>query len=201
MNRNTLFVFAKPNRMGVSKTRLARDIGPSEAHRLNAMTTARVLRAVSDPRWHTILCVSPDRLSEKGAPNWPRHLDRQPQGSGTLGDRMRRAFHSAPHGKLAFVGTDMPDLTPHLIWRAFQLLNSNDAVFGPANDGGFWLFAQNKLTASRPPFHPVRWSTSFALDDVRRNLSPARIAYLTEMVDLDELSSLRLWKQRHQHSS
>ncbi len=193
---NSLFVFTKPNRMGMSKTRLARETGVSEARRINAMSTAKVMRQIGDPRWQTALMIAPDRAVTELTPQWPIHFARFPQGGGNLGDRMRAAFDLAPLGKVAFIGTDMPDLKRGHIASAFRLLNQNDVVFGPADDGGFWLYSQTKHSASRAPFDDVRWSSEYALADVRQNLGNARIAYLQEMVDLDDLNALKKWRAK-----
>ena len=51
---------------------------------------------------------------------------------------------------------------------AFRSLGRFDAVFGPAEDGGYWLVA---LGPRRPaqPFVNARWSTQHALADTLRN--------------------------------
>lgn len=193
---NSLFIFTKPNRMGVSKTRLAREIGFAEAQRINAMSTARVMRNAADPRWQTALMVAPDSALETRQPLWPNTLARISQGEGDLGARMSRAFDLAPLGNVLMIGTDMPDLSRALIGQAIRLLRSRDAVFGPADDGGFWLFGQKKRSRSKPPFQNVRWSSPHALADVVRNLGPARIGYLPEMIDFDDADALRTWRRR-----
>lgn len=190
---NSVFIFAKPNRMGVSKTRLAREIGVSEARRVNAMMTSRVMRASIDPRWQTAIMAAPDDALYTRQPLWSATLPRLSQGDGDLGDRMRRAFDLAPLGNVIMVGTDMPDLSPGLIWKAIRLLQRHDAVLGPADDGGFWLFGQTKRVNTTPPFTGVRWSTEHAMSDVVSNLGQARIGYLPVLTDIDDASALKAW--------
>lgn len=192
---NSLFVFAKPNRFGVSKTRLARDIGPVEAARVNSMSTSRVLKAVIDPRWQTALSVAPDLATESRQPLWPGSLPRIPQGGGDLGDRLTRAYNLAPTGNVIFIGTDMPDLNRHDIWAACKALRRTECVIGPAEDGGFWLIGLNKRTGSHPPFDNVRWSSADTLKDVERNLGPARPVYLETRRDIDDGEDWLAWKQ------
>ncbi len=192
----TVFAFVKPNRMGIAKTRLARDIGKSEARRVNAMTTSRALRALDDQRWTGVLSVAPDTAVKSRQPLWPKELIRVPQGDGDLGDRLTRAFYLAPLGRVIFVGSDMPELCPADIYAASRQLLRHDAVFGPADDGGFWLFGLNKRCGTEPPFYDVRWSTEWALEDVRSNLKNSRIAYLEERVDLDDMEALTKWRRQ-----
>lgn len=196
MTLNTLFIFTKPNRMGMSKTRLAREIGRAEAQRLNAMMTARVMKVADDPRWQAGLMVTPDSALVSREPLWPDALPRISQGNGDLGARMTRAFDLAPPGNVLLIGTDMPELSKALIWQAIRLLRRHDAVFGPADDGGFWLFGAKKRTGSKAPFDNCRWSTEHALADVKRNLGAAHIGYLPSMIDLDDAAALKAWRAK-----
>lgn len=192
--RATVCIFAKPNRMGLAKTRLARDVGWSEAQRINAFATARVMRQVVDLRWRTLLYVAPDAYVNRRHPAWPSHIERHSQGTGDLGQRLTKGFDEAPLGPVLFIGSDAPDLTRQHIWAAVKALRDHDGVFGPADDGGFWLFGLRKRVGSRAPFEDVRWSSEHALSDVRRNLEDARITYLETLIDLDDGDALRAWR-------
>lgn len=193
----TVFIFTKPNRMGLSKTRLARDISFSEARRVNAMATARVLRNLHDPRWMSVLMVAPDLSCWSVNPDWPAHYLRLPQGDGNLGDRLAHAFDLAPHGKVIFTGTDQPDVSAKDIWRACLALQNHDAVFGPADDGGFWLMGMNKRIGTRTPFANVRWSSEHTLSDVCTNLRDQKIAMLERRIDLDDGEAMRQWRAQN----
>lgn len=197
---NTLFIFTKPNRIGLSKTRLARDIGPTEAARVNAMSMTRVFKSVEDRRWQTALCVAPDIAAHTRQALWPENLHRLPQGGGDLGDRLIRAYASAPPGNVIFVGTDMPDLSKQDIWQTIKSLRVHDVVVGPANDGGFWLIGLKKRGRKHAPFDNVRWSTEHTLSDVLRNCANHSMARLDERIDLDERSDLTAWRAQHSSS-
>lgn len=193
----TVFIFTKPNRIGLSKTRLAKDVGGPEARRLNAMMTAKVLKAADDPRWTTLLSIAPDTAISDPQPLWPAHFIRTPQGGGDLGDRLNRAYLMAPHGKIIFLGTDMPDLTRQHIWCAIKLLNLHNAVFGPADDGGFWLAGFRKRSGSRIPFHNVRWSSKHTLADVITGLADRPVGFLETFIDVDDGNALKAWLARN----
>ena len=67
-----LVVFAKAPVIGGTKTRLAADIGQVQAWRIYRAMTARILRQVVDPRWDTLLAVSPDEALSRAFPGvWP----------------------------------------------------------------------------------------------------------------------------------
>ena len=190
----TVFIFCKPNRIGLSKTRLARDIGPVEAQRVNRFMTTRVMRVMDDIRWQTALCVAPDDAAEMPDAGWPMNAVCFPQGPGDLGDRLTRAFELAPLGNVIFIGTDQPDLSRLDISDAVSSLRHNEAVVGPASDGGFWLLGLRKRVGSKAPFGNIRWSSSETLNDLRKNLSERSVLYLEQRTDVDDGASLAAWK-------
>ena len=129
---------------------------------------------------------------------WPADFQRQPQGLGDLGERLARAFKRAPPGPVAVIGTDIPDLSGKLIRTAFNALRRRDVVFGPADDGGFWLFAASHAMRRQPiAFAPVRWSTPHAMSDLIASLpASTRITRLRTLADLDDAASLKEWSCR-----
>lgn len=198
MRRAQLLIYAKPPRIGLAKTRLARSLGsPVRARRIAMMTLARTMRAALHGGWTPILYTAPDRaLHDSLGGVWPATLERRSQGDGDLTQRLNKGLAEAAPGPVLFIGADAPDLSPALIRRAIVALRSHDAVFGPASDGGFWLFGLNKTVRTHSPFDPVRWSGPHAMADVRANLRPrARVAHLPTLIDLDEADDWRAWRQ------
>lgn len=199
MVSRTLLIFAKPPRMGLSKTRLVRGLGAAEAMRIARWTTRQSIRAADDPRWQTILYAAPDKyLADTLGGLWPTSLPRASQGFGGLTERMNKGLGDAPTGAVLMVGTDIPDISSALIWRGFKALQAHDAVFGPAADGGFWLFGINKRTGTGSPFGNVRWSGPHAMADVRDNLPKhAAVALLPMLIDIDEAEDWATWRAAH----
>jgi len=192
-----LVVFAKAPRMGRVKTRLARDIGGVRAWGFYRHALSRlVLRLASDTRWQTYLAVAPDTSCEDTG-IWPEGVSRFRQGRGDLGDRMHRAFVRMPPGPVVIIGADIPDIQPRHIQNAFRTLGDHDAVFGPADDGGYWLVGQKRLPKTRAIFSDVRWSGPHALEDTCANLSNARIGYLETLIDVDDGDDFRRWAGKY----
>ncbi len=192
-----LIVMAKAPQMGRVKTRLAKDIGTVAAWSFYRQTLRRVIRRVArDQRWQTWLCVSPDR-SVGGDRIWPVPLARMAQGSGDLGDRMGRAMAAVPPGPVVLIGADIPEINGAHIAAAFAALGTNQTVFGPARDGGYWLVGQQRRPRFINLFAGVRWSTGHALADTLNNLPPAsRTALLNELSDVDDGPTYRDYKTR-----
>lgn len=175
---------------GRVKTRLGRDIGMVQAAWWFRRQSRSLIRRLTDARWQMVLAVSPDRVGMMSRV-WPVHVPRVPQGPGTLGDRMGRILRSMPAGPVCMIGADIPSVTRTHVAQAFGALGSADAVFGPAEDGGYWLIGACRRRALPPTlFRDVRWSTEFALADTVATLGDARIAHVATLGDVDTQADL-----------
>jgi hypothetical protein len=184
MKGDTLIVFARAPRLGTVKRRLARGIGALAALRFHRAQLAALCRRVgNDRRWRTVLAVTPDR----GRARWPARLPCWPQGRGDLGQRMARVL--SRHRRAVLIGCDIPGIAPGDIAAAFRALGRADAVFGPAEDGGYWLVGFGPRRPARP-FAGVRWSTSHALADTLANCRARRVAMLRRLRDVDTAADL-----------
>lgn len=180
----------KEPRPGRVKTRLGRDIGMVGAAWWFRHQVTRLLRGVDDPRWQTILAVTPDHQGLRSR-IWPAHLPRVPQGSGDLGARMGRLLRGLPPGPVCIVGADVPGITRAHIARAFAALGHHQAVLGPAEDGGYWLVGLKRIAP--PPatlFKDVRWSTPHALADTLAGLRGLNVALIDQLRDVDTVADL-----------
>ena len=183
----TLILFVRIPRLGVGKRRLAREIGDVAAVRFERLMLGRSLRRLGrDPRWRLQLAVTPDRAVW----GW---LGAVPQGSGELGERMRRALAAAGPGPRLLVGSDIPGMTAAHITAAFHLLGRHDLVFGPARDGGFWLVGCRHRA---PNFGQVRWSSAYALADTLANLPrTVSVGFAATLDDVDNEAAYQRWRQ------
>lgn len=201
MNRPQIYIFAKPPRIGLAKTRLAEGLNSSvTARRIATALQAKTVRAALRGPWETVLYTAPDReLANSLGGIWPVHLERRSQGPGSLGDRLAKGLREARPGPVLFIGSDAPDISTALLREAVRTLSRNDAVFGPTPDGGFWLFGINKSARTPDPFRKVRWSSPHAMEDVWANLpEAARIGVLPQLIDIDSAEDWDLWQGRHQ---
>jgi rSAM/selenodomain-associated transferase 1 len=189
--RPLLIIMLKQPVMGRVKTRLAREIGASAATAF-ARAAARtvIARLARDGRWRTVLAVAPDM--EAASRIWPASVPRKGQGRGDLGARMRRLL-AMPFRPAILIGADIPAVSAPVIAAAFKSLRRNDAVFGPAEDGGYWLVGLNRSAQQTDIFRNVRWSSPHALADTLANLANARIGFVARLGDVDNAASHRRW--------
>jgi hypothetical protein len=185
--RRTLVLFVRAPRLGSGKRRLAREIGDIAALRFEQAMIALLLRRLApDRRWRLRIAVTPDKACRR-ARHWCRAVEAVGQGAGDLGIKMRRALETCPPGPVVLVGADIPALDARHVAAAFHLLGRYDLVFGPAEDGGFWLVGARHPRSLPPLFERVRWSGPDALADTLAGL-PRRIkvGYAEQLEDVDD---------------
>jgi uncharacterized protein len=190
--RRTLVLFVRVPMFGAGKRRLARAIGDVAALRFERRMLGLLVRRLGrDRRWQLRIAATPDH-TRLYLPGRPRPGCIVGQGKGDLGVRMRRAIIACPPGPVVLVGADIPLLAASHIAAAFRLLDACDLVFGPAEDGGFWLVGARRRLRPPPPFGRVRWSTRHALADTLANL-PRRIAigWVERLADVDDADAYR----------
>jgi rSAM/selenodomain-associated transferase 1 len=175
---------------GRVKTRLAREIGVVRATMFYRTAMRGVIaRLAHQPFWRTVLIVDPD--SGVASRMLPTGTTRAGQGSGNLGARMQRPMRVLPRGPVCVIGTDVPDISVADVRRAFRQLGGHDAVFGPAEDGGFWLVGFRRVPRVIDPYRArVPWSRADTLERTLANLSDARVAFTTRHHDIDSAADL-----------
>lgn len=186
--KDTVIVFARAPRLGTVKRRLARDVGDRAALRFHSATLVRLLRGLrACGRFDVVLAATPDRARFR----LPLRVRRIDQGPGDLGRRMSRVL--GYYRRVALVGCDIPEASAADALAAFRALGTADAVFGPAEDGGYWLIA---LGPRRPGdlFGHSRWSTRHALTDTLQQFRQHRVAFIRRLADVDTFEDYRQWQ-------
>ena len=108
---------------------------------------------------------------------------------------MARCFSGFGHDPVLIIGSDIPDVGQAHIAAAFSALRRSNVVFGPSNDGGYWLVGLRQGIKVGALFDNVRWSTKYALSDTQKNLSlNFRFAMLGMLTDIDNGSDYAAWR-------
>jgi rSAM/selenodomain-associated transferase 1 len=192
MMRGTLIVFLKSPRAGRVKTRLGREVGMGRAAMLFRRMTEITLRETRNGSWRTVLAIEPPAELHANASLWGYNCPRVAQAPGDLGARMAAAMRAVAAGPVVIIGADAPGLRARRIADAFAALGSADAVFGPAEDGGYWLIGLARRRPAPRLFDGVRWSSSHALADSIASLPPSfATAFLPVLRDIDDAKDLR----------
>lgn len=189
--KNLVIVFAKNPVLGEVKTRLAKSVGDE-----NALTVyKRLLEITEKATLHSPLFETHVYFSnEIDFDRWGSVVKKVQVGN-QLGERMKNAFDTAfeiGFDKVIGVGADLPNLDTSDILSAIDKLNNADFVFGPAEDGGYYLVAY-KNKASNFIFENKAWSTASLLKDTldELKLQNRKVALLELKNDIDTLEDLK----------
>ncbi|MEZ5941446.1 MAG: TIGR04282 family arsenosugar biosynthesis glycosyltransferase [Planctomycetaceae bacterium] len=162
----TLLIFAKCPDAGRCKTRLIHGFGEEgavEVHRRLTVKTFRESHALAKLRPVDVqIHYTGDAIKELRSfakAHCPAGILIEQRGVG-LGSRLNHALVSAFESSDAaiVIGTDCPFLDSKLLLEACAALETNQAVIGPAADGGYYLLG---LRAPHPElFQNIDWGTS-----------------------------------------
>ena len=175
---------------GRVKTRLAREIGVVRATMFYRVAMRNVItRLARQPFWRTVVIVDPDiGVTSRML---PADVARAGQGRGDLGVRMQRPMRTLPPGPVCLIGTDVPDIAVADVRDAFRQLGRADAMFGPAEDGGFWLVGLKRMPRVIDPYRGrVPWSRTDTLERTLANLAGARVGLTSRHHDVDSAADL-----------
>ena len=174
--------------LGKVKTRLAKGIGNEKALELYKILLKNTLNVASKGHWDVQI-----HLSEKAEGPWLDHLDVFIQKGNTLGDRMSNSLKIGfeTYEKVLLVGADIPLLSEAIIVDGFQKLDKCDLVWGPAEDGGYYLVGMSRWTPQ--VFQLKNWSHPLVLSDSLTIAQQHRLSsdFTTNLNDLDTLEDLK----------
>lgn len=196
MGRATIYVFAKPPRAGVAKTRLAVSVGPEMA--------ATYARAFLHDVWDVVARVpSADAVlavtaNDREAYGLGDDIETVLQGEGDLGVRMARvlALGLSRGDKAIIVGSDCPGVGEETFTRVRDALETHDAFLAPTDDGGFYLVGVRRCPEGI--FDGVPWSvaTTFVKTRARMEALGLRVAVGEPWIDVDDVEGLEVLRSR-----
>lgn len=196
--KRAVLVFLKHPTPGRVKTRLAADLGEEAAALAYRQLVSRVLEKCrqAKPDVLAIAYDPPDR--KEGIQSWlepwlrafPGRIEWIPQSEGDLGQRLEAAtgdvFKRLGLASLAVIGTDCVHLDSELFEKCWNALNDDtDAVFGPTEDGGYYLVGMRKPLPVL--FRGIPWSSDETLQSslVAAISANLRILLLPVLFDVD----------------
>ncbi|AUC86359.1 glycosyltransferase [Polaribacter sp. ALD11] len=183
-SKNLLLIFTRNPELGKVKTRLAKTVGDETALEvykfLLEKTRDIAVKVTSDKAVYYSVKIRYNDI-------WDANIFKKHQQVGEdLGIRMLNAFENgfkAGYEKVLIIGSDLYDLTPKTIEKAFLELDKNDVVIGPAEDGGYYLLGMNSLHANI--FKNKKWGTETVRKDTLDDLKDKKVFLLSELNDVD----------------
>ena len=192
---------------GRCKSRLSKDIGKNDALNIQKSMLFHTISVSKFLEKKGILDISlaTSGIGSKGSKRWCKQLGLNYfnlQGSGTLGEKMKRQILinerfliKSKKRDYLIIGTDLPDLCHLDLYEAISKIRKNDIIFGPSEDGGYWLIGLSKKVVSSEliyPFINLSWSKNDVLQKTLDNLSThkLKIDFLSCKVDIDTIKDL-----------
>ncbi len=183
-NKNLLLIFTRNPELGKAKTRLAKTVGDEtalEIYKFLLQKTRDVsLKVTSDKAVYYSVKIRTNDI-------WDNEIYQKHQQNGEdLGIRMKNAFKdgfNSGYKKVMIIGSDLYNLSSENIENAFNNLNDNDFVIGPALDGGYYLLGMNSLQENI--FENKDWGTETVRKDTLEDLKDKKVKLLELKNDID----------------
>lgn len=192
MADNFLIIFVKNLVPGMVKTRLAEDVGmflALDVYQELVNHTAKTVRKVeADKMVFYSEYVEVEDVFEG------EDFDYAVQEGNTLGERMANAFRMAfdkGYSRVTIIGSDCYALKKKHLEEAFDQLEINDVVVGPAKDGGYYLLG---LNGPRPElFEGKTYSHDKVFDELMAEVKRMALEchVMETLNDIDTLEDLK----------
>lgn len=188
MTEALVIVFVKNIKLGTVKTRLAKTIGDLGAFEVYTELVKITEKATSQISFDKRIYFSNSVVDYQ----WSNEFKAIQYGS-DLGERMLNAFKdgfNAGYKKIVLIGSDLPDIDETHITKGIEALSKSDVVFGPAEDGGYYLVGLNKLIPDI--FRNKPWSQPHLLYETLKELHKLdiEVSTLETLNDIDTYEDL-----------
>lgn len=194
--RRLLIIFARNPVKGSVKTRLAVHIGAEAALEIYLQLLKHVGEVTKE-----IQAAKEVHFSEAIplAGPWNDYKRKLQKGVG-LGERMEQAFKEGflkGYRQIVLIGSDLPELTREDLKQAFDALDTNEYVLGPATDGGYYLIGMKSLNSEL--FRQITWGSSTVLRQTIEKIKNKSLSLLEKRRDLDTYEDLLGFPQFQQY--
>jgi uncharacterized protein len=186
---DALIVFVKNLVPGKVKTRLAKTVGTEQALQIYQLLLTHTRTVCEEVHAERFIFYS-DFIEAND--EWQPFQKRLQRGN-DLGERMSHAFaeiFDLGYSNVIIVGSDCIELTAAIIQEAFDELQRQDIVVGPAADGGYYLLGMKQLHVQL--FANKKWSTEQVFNDTISDIEALRLSYkvLPVLNDIDDETDL-----------
>lgn len=179
-----LLIFTRNPELGKCKTRLAATVGPETALEIYTFLLEHTVSVTKDLHLDKQVYYSEEIWEDD---LWdPKYFHKALQEGIDLGERMYKAFEKGfknGYKKICIIGSDLYDIAEKDILHAFETLDSNSYVIGPAKDGGYYLLGMTSPNISL--FQDKAWGTVNVLKHTLENLNNEKYALLATRNDVD----------------
>lgn len=192
-SKDFILIFLKAPHLGTVKTRLASHVGDERALRVYRALVERQCDALPT-KARVEIHFTPNQ-AEDAMRRWLLRYDAfYPQSDGDLGNRLTHAVSEAfKRGarSVTCIGGDCPELGPRHIEMAQARIHAGDeVVFGPSEDGGYYLISLSKPQPQL--FADIPWSEANTLDASLQKAAQLglKVSLLETLYDVDDSATM-----------
>ena len=197
---DVLIIFVRNPVLGRVKTRLIPSLGAKKALFIYEKLLSQACQQASAVACKRLVFYS-DFVPEQdlfSAFSFARCLQR----GSHLGQRMQAAFAYAfalGARRVVLMGSDCYDLSTDHLCQAFKLLHTCDYVFGPAQDGGYYLVGMKKHASFL--FSEDSWGHSQVLQEALDKIAQRHLSHrlLETLTDIDRPEDVAMLSKRGIH--
>jgi uncharacterized protein len=192
--KEALIIFQKNRIPGQVKTRLAKTLGDEKALEIYDFMVANTHTCAKQADVSTFVYFS-HQAEEQELWNYAQvTVQTQDPDLGirmfdAISEKLQEGFE-----KVVLIGTDFLDFKAEFITDAFSKLITRDYVFGPSEDGGYYLVGCKKIHTE--VFYDKVWSTETVLKEALAEINTLGLSVdFTEIInDIDTEEDLGNWR-------
>ncbi len=188
-NKNILIIFTRNPILGKVKTRLAKSVGNQTALDIYLFLLNKTKEVTKNLHCDKVIFYSEEIMKND---LWNKTIyKKEVQFGDDLGAKMKNAFKTFfenKYEKVVLIGSDLFDLEASLIYEAFEKLEKNEVVIGPALDGGYFLLGLKNIHPKI--FQNKNWGSSSVRRDTLKNLEKVDVHLLTTLNDIDVIEDI-----------
>lgn len=193
---DALIIFVRHPELGKVKTRIAKTVGDKKALHIYQELLQHTYEITMNLDVDCFVFYS-DAIHHDDI--WATgEFKKYVQQGDTLGNRMLHAFQtvfSQGYARICIIGSDCFALTMTIIQKAFDHLQTNDLVIGPALDGGYYLLGMQTLFPSL--FHLKEWSNADVFNETMKMVNQLNLSSVN-LVTLSDIDTEEDWNNRTQ---
>lgn len=197
--KKAIILFTRVPIPGKTKTRMMPELTPLECARLHICFLKDIQSQCEETGEDIFVCYTPEDKKKILTAVLGKGKQYFPQQGEDLGQRMYEAMEAVckkGYEACVLLGADVPEITAYDLNQAFRMLETRDVVFGPTEDGGYYLVGMK--TPIKEVFQRQLYGQGTVLKDTLCRLDAAGFStgLLHKYSDMDTLEDLQGYRKR-----
>lgn len=203
-HKRAVIVFTRVPVPGKTKTRLMPYFTPKQCEQIHICLLRDMKRECEQAAADIFVCYTPEDKEKKIRKIFGKEAKYFPQRGEDLGVRMYVAIEDVlkmGYDSCILFGTDIPELHSTDMENAFRVLETKDIVFGPTEDGGYYLVGMN--APHKEVFEKQSYGHASVMENTLAGLKEAglQVGFIRELSDIDRKEDVIAFRQKMRENS